>query len=439
MSGVCLTDIESADDSDGGTLANTQANSQPPKKRRYDSGDKFGLSSTLKNSTIPTEKRTFRLPENSDLETIFRSTRKESNIQRQRRMMADSFGSANDLPSTSDMTLEALTYSRQLGIRPYHIPIMGRSIARVKDTPATIARRSINLNSVSTGGKLKINNESIEEIVCNEVDLKAVFSLMESGLFNEARDWLATLQKTATIPPSTNEEFVTWLLQLYTESFAIHHIHGKIATALTALSKQIENEELREKIVQLLKVETSGFDIMRQHSECLMVLKSAIKHQADPSAFRGFREKLRKRAQEYRLKTSDKHDSLSHYQDIMLSYDETDSRLEKNKQLFNQRRRKRTRERNAERERKRNPNPRDRRPRPDPKNLDGKRNYRNQDLANKTCWTCGNKGHTSATCSKSVCQYCQKKGHTISVCRKRKRDEADAAKKDDGKPTAHRV
>ena len=370
--------------------------------------------------------------------TIFSKTRKESNIEKQRRMMASAYGSANELPSASDMNLQTLRTAKELGMKPHHIPLLSRSIARVKDMPANIARRSLNLNSVSAGGKLHLNHESIDEIICRNVDLKAVFSLLESAKFPDARDWLATIQKTPTIAPSTHEVVVSWIFQLYIESFALSHINGKAIVALTALVDEIPDKDLRKRFMDLLSVQSSSYDIMKQHIECLLSLKTAIKYSSDPSAFRDFRQKLKKRAQEYKLKTSkDETENFSHYQDILLSSEDLESRLLQNRQLYNRKRKDRIDSQRRTNNRRPPNRYRDRRPERPPEPKLTNRNAPPPprptfDRKRKTCFKCGAKGHIASHCPTAVCTYCHRKGHTISVCRKKQKD--DEGKNATGKP-----
>ena len=44
-----------------------------------------------------------------------------------------------------------------------------------------------------------------------------------------------------------------------------------------------QNDDLRESFTELLRVQSSGFDIIKQHSECLFALKAVIKHKSHPT------------------------------------------------------------------------------------------------------------------------------------------------------------
>ena len=438
MSGTCMTDISASEPSDGesDTEINTRLNRGTSNKVF---GSRFKLSTAFKDTSNATNPSAFKASENSSMSTIFSRTRKESNIEKQRKMMASAYGRASDLPSASDMNLETLRVAKEMGMKPYHIPLLGRSIAKVKDMPANIARRSLNLNAVSAGGKLHLNHESIDEIICRNVDLKAVFSLLECGKFTDARDWLATIQKTPTIAPSTHEVVVSWIFQLYIEAFALCHINGKAIVALTALVDEIPDADLRKRFMDLLSVQTSSYDISKQHIEALLSLKTAIKYSSDPTAFQGFRNKLKKRAQEYRLKTDSKEAAnFSHYNDILLSSEDLESRLAQNRQIYNRKRKDRieTQKRSSYQRRQQN-RYQDRRTERAPKpKLNNRRApvppRPTYDTKRRTCYKCGGKGHIASHCPKATCTYCNRKGHTVSVCRTKQRDEEE--KNATGKP-----
>ena len=148
MSGTCLTSASDSEPDSEQLQKNTRRNakSKPP---RF--GSRFNLSTTFNDASNIPNKQVFRTDDQS-MKTLFTSTRKDSNIQKQQRMMANTFGSASDLPSTTDMSLESLKYAKEMGIKPYHLPLLGRSLAKVQQLPANIARKSLNLSSLITFG-----------------------------------------------------------------------------------------------------------------------------------------------------------------------------------------------------------------------------------------------------------------------------------------------
>ena len=403
---------------DHNTDANTKANSKSILKNKHSGTHYVDFNAPLKSMAPAKEKEVFK-PSEGELRGIFSSTRKDSNIKKQKQMMASIFGSARELPTSADMSLETLAHSTKMGIRPYHMALMNKSASRMDASQAKVVRRSLNMSSVNSKGKLEANNESIENIMCDTVELKAVASIIESSKHADARDWLATCQKTPTFPPSCEEDIVAWLMQLYSESYEVHRVSGKAVTALAALTNEISDPDLKDRFIKLLDIQVAGGNIIQQHAENLLGLKTAIKYQVDKSAFRGLRETLKKRAEEYRIKLSGDSDVMSHYDDIKLDADKIEGRLSARRKLYNKRQLEKKRKNKQYTSRYQPYTPRDKGGQPEKNVPRPPKPPRKKKIV---CYLCGAKGHKKSSCPEMICQYCNEKGHSISKCPKRKAD-----------------
>ena len=407
------------------------------KNDKEDINSNIDLRTAFRKLAPPTKRATFQPSEQSKLKGLFSDAKKESNLKMQRRMMANQYGSAQDLPTSADMNLESLALASRLDLRSYDIAQLHRSARIASQQTAKVVRPAVALGQMDKHGKLKRLDESIEDLMTGEVDLSGVDSIFETSYFKKAKEWLVSLQKTPEWPPSTDPRFVGWLIQMCAEHFGTAHVYGKVATGFTVLLEEIEDEKLKKQFKNLVDVLVKGNAIVQQHQPQLCSLKAAVAHKADPKAFATFREKLKKRSDSYKIKTKDNKDALSHYDDLIVDPEEVEKRLTQNRKTYNWKRKER-RERKSQRktrDRDRDYYSRDR-------FSDGKsyQKNKNRDITTQeqkrnnrtrkpfirpedaTCFHCKQKGHKKSHCPTMICQVCGQLGHSASVCPKRRKN-----------------